>query len=72
MQFLASGIMFAQINVMHIDNNAAPQTKDGVFYSLPRTVVKIDVKNRRLGLSLKRVNSPEWLDRDLQRYMSGQ
>lgn len=35
-------------------------------------VVKIDVKNRRLGLSLKRVNSPEWLDRDLQRYMSGQ
>jgi hypothetical protein len=34
----------AQINVLRIDNNAAPQTKDGVFYSLPRTVVKIDVK----------------------------
>ncbi len=48
MQFLASGIMFAQINVMHIDNNAAPQTKDGVFYSLPRTVVKIDVKIDRI------------------------
>ncbi len=28
-------------------------------------VVKIDVKNRRLGLSLKRVNSMEYLDRDL-------
>ena len=29
-------------------------------------VVKIDVKNRRLGLSLKRVNSAEYLDRDMQ------
>lgn len=27
-------------------------------------VVKIDVKNRRLGLSLKRVNSAEYLDQD--------
>jgi small subunit ribosomal protein S1 len=27
-------------------------------------VVKIDVKNRRLGLSLKRVNSAEYLDMD--------
>lgn len=35
-------------------------------------VVKIDVKNRRLGLSLKQVNSSEWLDRDLQRFMSDQ
>lgn len=28
-------------------------------------IVKIDVKNRRLGLSLKRVNSAEYLDQDL-------
>jgi small subunit ribosomal protein S1 len=33
-------------------------------------VVKIDVKNRRLGLSLKRVNSAEYLDRDLQTFAS--
>ncbi len=30
-------------------------------------VVKIDVKERRLGLSLKRVNSAEYLDRDMER-----
>lgn len=29
-------------------------------------VVKVDVKDRRLGLSLKKVNSPEYLDRDWQ------
>jgi small subunit ribosomal protein S1 len=33
-------------------------------------VVKIDVKNRRLGLSLKRVNSAEYLDRDMQTFAS--
>jgi small subunit ribosomal protein S1 len=33
-------------------------------------VVKIDVKNRRLGLSLKRVNSAEYLDRDLRTFAS--
>ncbi len=33
-------------------------------------IVKIDVKNRRLGLSLKAVNSAEWLDRDLQAFAS--
>ncbi len=31
-------------------------------------VVKIDVKNRRLGLSLKRVNSAEYLDVDMQQF----
>lgn len=31
-------------------------------------VVKIDVKNRRLGLSLKRVNSAEFLDRDMKAF----
>lgn len=30
-------------------------------------VVKVDVKNRRLGLSLRRVNSSEFLDEDLKR-----
>jgi len=30
-------------------------------------VVKVDVKNRRLGLSLRRVNSAEYLDEDLKR-----
>ena len=30
-------------------------------------VVKVDVKNRRLGLSLKRVNSHEYLDDDMRR-----
>jgi len=31
-------------------------------------VVKIDVKNRRLGLSLKRVNSTEFLDQDMKTF----
>ncbi|RIK22956.1 MAG: hypothetical protein DCC53_01075 [Chloroflexi bacterium] len=30
-------------------------------------VIKVDVRNRRLGLSLKRVNSAEYLDLDLGR-----
>jgi hypothetical protein len=47
-QFLMTCTVFAQINVLRIDNNAAPQTKDGIFYSLPRTVVKIDVKIDRI------------------------
>ncbi|MBC7870437.1 MAG: S1 RNA-binding domain-containing protein [Chitinophagaceae bacterium] len=33
-------------------------------------VVKVDVKNRRLGLSLKRVNSAEYLDVDMLNYGS--
>jgi small subunit ribosomal protein S1 len=33
-------------------------------------VVKIDVKNRRLGLSLKKVNSAEYLDMDLNAFAS--
>ena len=44
LQFLMVCSIFAQIDVLHIDNNAAPQTKEGIFYSLPRTVVRIDVK----------------------------
>jgi hypothetical protein len=48
LQMFMACAVFAQINVLRIDNNAAPQTKDGVFYSLPRTVVKIDVKIDRI------------------------
>jgi len=48
MYSIISCSVFAQINVVRIDNNAAPQTKEGIFYSLPRTVVKIDVKIDRI------------------------
>lgn len=34
-------------------------------------VVKIDIKNRRLGLSLKRVNSAEYLDMDMSMFDKG-
>ena len=40
--------VIGQINVLHIDNNAAPQTKEGIFYSLPRTVVRVDVNIDRI------------------------
>ena len=48
LQFTMVCTVFAQINVLRIDNNAAPQTKEGIFYSLPRTVVKIDMKIDRI------------------------
>ena len=48
LQFILACAIFGQINVLRIDNNATPQTTDGVFYSLPRTVVKIDVKIDRI------------------------
>ena len=44
LQFVVICTVFGQINVLRIDNNAAPQTKEGIFYSLPRTVVKVEVK----------------------------
>jgi len=44
--FLSHG--FSQINVIHIDNNSAPTGKEGVFYSLPRTVIRIDVNIDRI------------------------
>ena len=47
-QFLLSCAVFGQINVLHIDDNAAPLSKEGIFYSLPRTVVKVDVKIDRI------------------------
>jgi hypothetical protein len=39
---------FTQINVFHIDNNTPVAGKEGVFYSLPRTVIKIDVTIDRI------------------------
>lgn len=41
MSFVQNG--FSQINVVHIDNNVNVSEKTGIFYSLPRTVIKIDV-----------------------------
>ena len=34
---------FPQINVIRVDNSASPSDKDGIFYALPRTVIRIDV-----------------------------
>lgn len=39
---------YSQINVVHIDNNAVPAGKDGFFYTLPRTVIRIDVEVDRV------------------------
>ncbi|MEI6454730.1 MAG: DUF4831 family protein [bacterium] len=53
--FALSSVLFffsiaasAQINVFRVDNNAMPQTGEGCFYSLPRTVVKIEVRVDRI------------------------
>ena len=50
--FLLSGIIlnqgFAQINVIHIDNNTPLIGREGIFYALPRTVIKIDVSIDRI------------------------
>jgi len=40
--------LYAQINVVHIDNNTFPLTNEGIFYSLPRTVVNVTVKIDRI------------------------
>jgi len=45
---LCSTFVYAQINVVHIDNNTFPQTNEGIFYSLPRTVVNVTVKIDRI------------------------
>lgn len=45
-------------------NHPKEVVKEGERLTL--RVVKVDVKNRRLGLSLKRVSSAEYLDRDMQ------
>ncbi|MGE5424008.1 MAG: DUF4831 family protein [Syntrophothermus sp.] len=41
---LAGGMsVFAQINVIHVDNATIPTGKEGIFYSLPRTTIRIEV-----------------------------
>ncbi|MCX6243457.1 MAG: DUF4831 family protein [Bacteroidetes bacterium] len=40
--------VFSQINVFHIDNSTLETGREGVFYSLPRTVIKIDVTIDRI------------------------
>ncbi len=40
---VTTGIATAQINVKHVDNAAVPDAKEGIFYALPRTIIKIDV-----------------------------
>jgi len=40
---VTSNYLFSQVNVVHIDNSATPSGKDGVFYALPRTIIRIDV-----------------------------
>lgn len=47
-QLIFSAVSFSQVNVIRVDNNAMPQTGEGCFYSLPRTVVKIEVKIDRI------------------------
>lgn len=39
---------YAQINVVHINNNTFPATNEGIFYSLPRTVINVTVKIDRI------------------------
>ncbi len=48
LQLVLSVPVYTQINVFRIDNNAMPQSREGVFYSLPRTVVRVEVKIDRI------------------------
>ena len=45
---LLSFVSNGQINVFRVDNTTMPQTGEGCFYSLPRTVVKIEVRVDRI------------------------
>jgi small subunit ribosomal protein S1 len=58
------------ISELSDDRVAHPREVVNEGEALTLRVVKIDVKNRRLGLSLKRVNSAEYLDRDMQTFAS--
>ena len=40
--------VFGQINVIHIDNNTPLISREGIYYALPRTVIKIDVSIDRI------------------------
>jgi hypothetical protein len=45
---MISTISLGQINVMRIDKNSVPSEKDGIYYSLPRTVIKVNVTVDRI------------------------
>jgi len=55
------------VHISELSDDRVQHPKDVVKEKdrLTLRIVKIDVKNRRLGLSLKRVNSAEYLDQDL-------
>jgi small subunit ribosomal protein S1 len=57
------------IHISELSNSRVEHPRDVVNRGdkLTLRVVKVDVKNRRLGLSLRQVNSSEWLDKDLAR-----
>ena len=57
------------IHISELSNSRVEHPRDVVSRGdkLTLRVVKVDVKNRRLGLSLRQVNSSEWLDKDLAR-----
>ncbi|MGB1288060.1 MAG: S1 RNA-binding domain-containing protein, partial [Aggregatilineales bacterium] len=57
------------IHISELSDSRVEHPRDVVKRNdvLTLRVVKVDVKNRRLGLSLKRVNSAEFLDSDMDR-----
>lgn len=57
------------IHISELSDNRVEHPREVVKRGdvLALRVVKVDVKNRRLGLSIKKVNSEEYLDQDLER-----
>jgi len=57
------------IHISELSDNRVEHPREVVKRGdvLALRVVKVDVKNRRLGLSIKKVNSEEFLDQDLER-----
>jgi small subunit ribosomal protein S1 len=57
------------IHISELSDDRVEHPKDVVHKGdvLTLRVVKVDVKDRRLGLSLRRVNSAEYLDLDMER-----
>jgi len=45
---LTSPLSYSQISVFHIDKNTIQSNKDGIYYSLPRTVIKVNVTIDRI------------------------
>jgi len=45
---IISTSVYAQINVFHVDNNLVPSSREGIYYALPRTVIRIDVSIDRI------------------------